>query len=652
MSEDLNDQTIHFTIGPVQGFLAQARRTRDLWSGSFLLSYLSGCAMAEIRKQDVKRNGEIIVPDVTDDPLLRWIEKRNKDNELPPRIGSLPNRFQATAADPAEAANAAFECVKRSWNKIAEKVWKKYVESVALEFGKDSKETKEIWDRQVSSFWEIYWTVGDLPSMEARKNWRFYSDWENERPPIEGGDHCTIMGEWQEISGYVRAKDSKKQDKFWSRLQKETGGMDLRRGERLCSIALIKRMFPKVSEDVIGWNVDANLWPSTLYVAAIPWLKTVLVRPELATRADEYAEAAISVTEQIKREGVSERIFGENGKGHRFLEIDGNFYFKAALKNSRRTPLKDTPDDGEETEQVRKKRKDLIESLNELYDKSGNEPFPFYGMLLMDGDNMGKLIRHDGGKVSKALACFTNKVDGIVRGNGHDGVLIYAGGDDVLAMLPRARALSCAHILSKEFELAFQKESISATISAGLVFASYQVPLRSVMKEAHTILDDIAKEDNDRGSIAVSVLKGSGKYCQWVSAWKEVSQNKGILLEEIAESLNNEKDLSKSFFYRMRELLVMLSDESRWRPGMFFELKGDMQDIDIEKLLLAEYLNAYEHTADIDCSVRKKAEIIMDRLLTVSQRHKNSKEPAHFKPAFGADGPLLIKFLSQKEVSE
>lgn len=422
MNDSDNNKTIHFTIGPVQGFLAQARRTRDLWSGSFLLSYLSGCAMAEIRKPDGKRNGEIKVPDVTDDPLLRWIEKRNGDNELPPRIGTLPNRFQATAADPTEAAKAATECVKRSWKKIEDKVWKKYVESVALELGKDAKETKEIWDRQVGSFWEIYWTIGDLPSMEARKNWRFCSDWRDGRPTIEGGDHCTIMSEWQEISGYVRAKDRKRQKEFWDKIRVKTRGVDLRLNERLCSIALIKRMFPKVSEETIGWKVEADRWPSTLYVAAIPWLKSLLERPELAASADGYAKTVIDAAESIERRGLSERIFGDREKEHCFLEIDGNFYFKGALKDLKRTPLKQTPEGGEEPEEVKEKRNDLIKKLDDLYDKSSSTPFPFYGMLLMDGDNMRRLIGKNGIKVSKALAGFTKEVNGVVCKN--DGILI------------------------------------------------------------------------------------------------------------------------------------------------------------------------------------------------------------------------------------
>jgi CRISPR-associated protein Cmr2 len=153
----------------------------------------------------------------------------------------------------------------------------------------------------------------------------------------------------------------------------------------------------------------------------------------------------------------------------------------------------------------------------------------------------------------------------------------------------------------------------------------------------------------------VSVLKGSGQYCQYVSSWKGLTDEKGVLLEDIANSLNREGRLSRSFFYKMRDLMVMLSGESLWRPGMFLELEGEIKDIDIKQLLLAEYLNALEHTIEIDDMARKNAEIIMSKLHKVSQRHKGieiARGTAHLNPAFGVDGPLLIKFLAQKEVSE
>jgi len=68
-------ETFYFTLGPVQRFVAQARRTRDLWSGSFLLSYLAGCAMVAVEKND----GAITVPDVSCDPLFSWITENTEN---------------------------------------------------------------------------------------------------------------------------------------------------------------------------------------------------------------------------------------------------------------------------------------------------------------------------------------------------------------------------------------------------------------------------------------------------------------------------------------------------------------------------------------------------------------------------------------------
>src|ERR1700728_909561 len=62
----MTDRLLHFTLGSVQSFVAQARRTRDLWAGSFLLSWLAGRAMRVI----VENGGSILVPDVKQDPLF------------------------------------------------------------------------------------------------------------------------------------------------------------------------------------------------------------------------------------------------------------------------------------------------------------------------------------------------------------------------------------------------------------------------------------------------------------------------------------------------------------------------------------------------------------------------------------------------------
>ncbi|EDN72694.1 conserved hypothetical protein [Beggiatoa sp. SS] len=81
----------HFTLGPVQGFVAQARRTRDFWAGSFILSWLSAVAMSAVRAQE----GKILFPK-PDENFLAWLgDKTAQKSGDAPHQGNIPNRFKA-----------------------------------------------------------------------------------------------------------------------------------------------------------------------------------------------------------------------------------------------------------------------------------------------------------------------------------------------------------------------------------------------------------------------------------------------------------------------------------------------------------------------------------------------------------------------------
>ena len=630
-----NTPKIHFTIGPVQDFVAQARRTRDLWSGSFLLSYLTGCAIKCIL---VDKHGEIEIPDVGTDRLIDWI-KRPRDEPNNPMIGSLPNRFQATAPDPVGAAEAAAGAVCDAWEKIEKAVYDAYVEGIA-NYGIG---TKNIWDRQVKSFWEISWTVdSNIDSINCRKNWRSHM------PPVEGGDHCTIMGDWQEISGFIRSKDRgtrEKQDLFWRKLREGTRGMDLREGERLCSISLIKRMFPKVSKEAIDWNIKAENWPSTAYVAAIPWLKLATTE-KAQILCEEYARDVMNAASEVRREGISEKVgISSNALTASFLNLDGNFYFTNAIENCDRTPLKGTPYEGDcrdESQEARLARERLKAKLRDLADKAGSSPSSFYGMLTMDGDNMGSLIREKGASVSGALGKFTNSVNKIVKD--YNGITIYAGGDDVLAMLPVERAIGCSLALSDCYTRSFKSISDPrSTISAGLVFSHYRFPLSAVLHEAHDLLDDVAKDQNGRGSLAVSVLKPSGKHCQWTSTWDCIMVSEGwSLFDDLLPALKVDKQFSTRFFYIIREIFKALSEDLSEKPGSYVHMTEGMDPVG---LLAAEYMMSRERTV-----TREYAEEQMKKLLKICYRSWRDKNGVAMPPeerCLSTDGLMLLKFLSQ-----
>jgi len=216
----------HFTLGPVQGFVSQARRTRDFWAGSFLLSYLTAHAMKSVQYQESK----IIMPEISGDKMLASVCDGFGDD---PKIGSLPNCFEAEVPDNFDGEKVA-KAVRDEWERIANAVWK---HDKLQSAGAD----KKLWDNQIKNFWDIAWVIApptEAAALAMRKNWR------NHYPPDQFGDKCTMMGEWQELS-WVPAPHREKQNIFWNgvRVKANISQLELRDGERLCAIAYVKRRF-------------------------------------------------------------------------------------------------------------------------------------------------------------------------------------------------------------------------------------------------------------------------------------------------------------------------------------------------------------------------------------------------------------------------
>ncbi|MBS7348643.1 MAG: hypothetical protein KIG95_00475, partial [Comamonas sp.] len=149
---DIATQTFQFTLGPVQGFVAQARRTRDFWAGSFILSWLSSAAIACIQQQ----GGKVQFP-VPDESYLRNLYGKAGANDPYPQQGSIPNRFMATTAEVPAGFHPEWvtQTVQAAWRALADAVWSNDLQPVA------NASTRAIWDRQVSNFWEISWVLSD-----------------------------------------------------------------------------------------------------------------------------------------------------------------------------------------------------------------------------------------------------------------------------------------------------------------------------------------------------------------------------------------------------------------------------------------------------------------------------------------------------------
>lgn len=154
-----------FTIGPVQSFISQARKTQDFYMGSFILSYLTFKAMEVIIDECGPTN--IIYPDLYKQPLTDMWIKNNLDidpidfKEKYILLPTIPNRFVAIlpTTDKGEIKNL----VDKIKDKIKDEI-KKSKETILKYFSEGNKEIENQVNKaddkinsQFSEFPETYW---------------------------------------------------------------------------------------------------------------------------------------------------------------------------------------------------------------------------------------------------------------------------------------------------------------------------------------------------------------------------------------------------------------------------------------------------------------------------------------------------------------
>lgn len=611
------NRVLQFSISPVQEFIVRSRRTRDLLCSSFLLSYLSGCAMMRV----IEENGTIQFPVVQQrgkivDRLLCAIEGERLNPNEGPWVGSLPNRFQAEIPDHFHP-KACRDAVAEAWKNIADVIWDRVIEPV-VDMG---NETAHIWKRQVESFWEIHWVIGEEPDLlHRRKYWRDYVPAVKERKKkmLEAGDKCMLFPYLQELSGYTgvgkKGKNREKQQQFWSEMRKKIDhDLDLGEKERLSAVGMIKRFLPVYAEEAIGWSfpADVRFFPSTQVLAGLPWRKRALEIDSEQTK--QYACEAKKLLGQTMD---SAKRFFPNHPTHPWVLMDYRAIQPAELR-------------------LNPKLKPLKEQFSALCHEVGSEPSNYYAILLMDGDQMGELLKvpRQSEKVSLALADFTQSVEKVVRNQG--GVLIYAGGDDVFALFPYDQVFATAIHLRESYLEAFQKHAPSvrsATISASVVLADQKTPFQQVIPYAHRQLDQIAKEKYGRNSLVVSLYNQSGEIVHWAAKWEKAicSNKKRTQLEELAKTL----PLSQSFLHQCKHELEPLS--------------AVLPSQELSQVAISEWERVYQKEAGPEV---KQAISSLIALGSFSDEGENTGEggPKHH---FSAAVARMIAWLRQKRVDE
>mgnify|MGYP000689226601 CR=1 FL=1 len=242
--------------------------------------------------------------------------------------------------------------------------------------------------------------------------------------------------------------------------------------------------------------------------------------------------------------------------------------------------------------------KKALQTLRKSVPKENIEPVsPFYAVLMMDGDSLGSHMSDPDKqtKISDGLEKFTEGVPAIVEKN--SGFLIYAGGDDVLALLPLEYALNCANELRTHYLECFSAyPDINTTLSGAIEYAHIKMPLGKVLGDAHHLLDDIAKDQTGRDAIAVRVWKPGGQHLQWAMPWKRALNKQGqVIIDQLARDFQQDQQettFSNSFFFHAEERFSSLQSQNKQGEK---HLGDDFSKDTMIKLISAEYLNSGVH---------------------------------------------------------
>ncbi|CAN5359955.1 hypothetical protein BH23VER1_BH23VER1_27090 [soil metagenome] len=183
----LHPALLLFQIGPVQEFIAQARSTRDLWSGSYLLSWLVAAVIAKLTG-DLGPDC-VISPALRGQPLYDWIHRRmleqsrftspdgassasfaeafkiaSPDFQELALTPNLPNRILALVPESYPVPDLV-DALNEEFRKIADRCWDFFGKHAPLKGS-----WKPAWDFQTGHFlqtaWQL-WPCGTIPATTA-----------------------------------------------------------------------------------------------------------------------------------------------------------------------------------------------------------------------------------------------------------------------------------------------------------------------------------------------------------------------------------------------------------------------------------------------------------------------------------------------------
>ncbi len=522
----MNQYLVMLSIGPVQSMIAAARRSRDLWSGSWLLSELAKSCAKSLKEQDAT----LIFPYVENPSLLEMNSEFSVGNKLQVVI-------EANSTDElVQIINQAKKATQARFLHEADAALKQ------LDHARDDIR-QNIWDKQKTNYLEIQaaWAKIDTSdsdgykhaiqkassALAARKATRDF-------PPAATDPYdATRMLPKSSLDGAYETILNNSHNKLKTETRTK---LSLSDSEQLDCLGTIKRL---------GFADTVEQFTPFTRVTAHAWIQ------ESLSQHENYEQVKAIYSELVKL-GAATRVRG-NIDSSTARSIYADFAYDAQLLYPYRLDAAI-----QEWKQVDDAIGDQLKLLkHQLLPvwKEYGEPYSYGVMLLADGDRMGELLDkatslQEHQKITKALSDFAESVPDTMRA--YSGHCIYAGGDDVLGFVPLDQAYDCSKRLSDDFKARLLDVSKSLgvdkspTLSVGLAVCHIMTPMSVIrdlanQAEKHAkgdhIKDDISKRRNAL-SLLLSVRSGNDVHVryQWDDAasleafqkWIKMYVNKDI----------------------------------------------------------------------------------------------------------------------------
>lgn len=494
-----------FTIGPVQSFIAQARKTHDLYAGSQMLSSLIDEALNWlINEKKVLKEEDLIFP-------------------ASMMVKSKPNRLLCLieSGDIQKSGNGLKEHIENYFiDTISKKV---LAEAIKI----DNEKSVE---NQLRDFLKIYWVAqpaDDLKKnynesiskierlMGAVKNIRYFNQFE------EKGRKCSLNGEYN-VKFYRKNKNDldKKPSppKTWKErkflfdknikyYETSSNGNEItlkhiQEGEGLCALSFAKRLYKRREE--------IESFPSVAYIALQDTLNQ-LCKSNLTS----YCEFV--------------NLLGKEEKEYQLFYEENHTEKKLKAANLK---------EGKEQISFKTEYKVLKNDLKNKLVLS-----KYYAILAFDADGMGQKLascqsQEEHQCLSRLLGKFASEASSYLN-SGSRGRTVYAGGDDFLGFVNLNHLFDVLQNLRKLFDEKVNKKlkgvdkegkvfdytHLKLTFSAGVAIAHYKHPLSEVLSYARQMEKKAKKIDGisanpSKDAFAIAVLKHSGEIHETVWKWK------------------------------------------------------------------------------------------------------------------------------------